>query len=251
MSEITSHEGVLNMGIYDRDYVRGDAQSEAAAIFASQVYGWMTIGLGVTGVVAWGLARSGLWATLLPFWWVCALATLGIALAINGMINRLSFTGVAGLFLAYSAVQGLFFGISLPLYAAAYGGQLIWITFVMAAGISASAMAYGMFTKSDLTQLGRLLQFGLYALIAVTVGYLILSFFVHLTWMHLFICWLGLGLFIGMTAYDASQIRQLGQQVDMRSESAGKLSLVMALRMYINVIMVFWYLLQIMASRRD
>ncbi|MCB1136180.1 MAG: Bax inhibitor-1/YccA family protein [Chlamydiia bacterium] len=240
------------MGFYDRDYVRtGTASDAEAASFASQVYGWMTIGLGITAVVTWGLARSGLWMQLMPFWWLCALGTLGIGLAINGMIHRLSFQGVAGLFVAYSAVQGMFFGITLPLYAAAYGGQVIWVAFLSAAGISGAAAAYGMFTGADLTHLGRLLRFGLYALVGMTLLYLVMSFFVQVTWMHMFISWLGLGMFIGLTAYDAQQIRSMSYQVDMRNSMAGKLSLVMALRMYINVIMVFWYLLQIFARGRD
>lgn len=239
------------MGLYDRDYVRPQTfgASEAASSFASQVYGWMTIGLGVTAVVAWGLFRSGLWVALLPFWWVFAFATLGIGLAINARSNSLTFNGMMGLFLAYSVVEGAFFGTVLPLYAATYGGGLIWVTFATASAISLMAMGYGMLTRADLTSVGRLLQFGLMSLIGISVVYMLMSFFVHLTWMHLFISYLGLGIFVGLTAYDAQQIRQLSYQVQGSSQMAGKLSLMMALKMYINVIMVFWYLLQIFAGR--
>ena len=72
----------------------------------------------------------------------------------------------------------------------------------------------------------------------------------NLTIFHLVICYLGLVIFVGLTACDAQTIRAMSMQVDINSVASYKLSMVMALRMYINVIMIFWYLLQIFTSRR-
>lgn len=243
------------MGLYDRDYVRGNsggAALQSQVSFTNQVYSWMSIGLGLTAIIAYSLFASGLYVTMMPFWWVFALGTFGLAMAMGSMLDRISFPAAAGLFLGYAALEGMFFGVTLPLYAAAYGGGLIWVTFATASFICASAIGYGALTKSDLTELGRLLNFGLMALIGITFLYFILSFFVTLTWMHLLISYMGLGIFIGLTAYDAQQIRQMSQQMAYnQSTMSMKLALIMALKMYINVIMVFWYLLQIFASRRD
>jgi len=245
------------MGIYDRDYMRERARERVidtgsgVTSFANQVYSWMGIGLALTGLVAYALFRTGLFMSLLPFWWVFGFGTLGIAFAIQGLLERASFGTIAGLFLAYAGVEGLFFGVTLPLYAAAYGGQLIWMAFSTAAVVSGAAVCYGMFTKSDLTNVGRLFSFGVMCLLAMTVLYFLLSFFMTLTWLHLLICYVGLVLFIGLTAYDAQQIRTMSYQADVNSTASYKLSLVMALKMYINVIMIFWYLLQIFARRND
>ena len=79
---------------------------------------------------------------------------------------------------------------------------------------------------------------------------LILSFFMHLPMMHLMISYLGLIIFVGLTAYDAQAIRRISAQVDGNGTIAAKMSLMMALKMYLNVIMIFWYLLQIFAAGR-
>ena len=133
--------------------------------------------------------------------------TLGIAMAINFSINRISIAGAAGLFLLYAALEGVLFGTILPVFAAAYGGQVIWSAFATGGVIFLVAMLYGMFTKSDLTALGKILTIGLMGLIGVTLVFMILSFFMDLTWAQLFISYIGLILFVGLTAYDAQTIR--------------------------------------------
>jgi len=79
-----------------------------------------------------------------------------------------------------------------------------------------------------------------------------MSFFVPMSGMVLLISYLGLVIFVGLTAYDAQAIRRMSYQVDGNSLVGAKLSLMMALKMYLNVIMIFWYLLQILShsSRR-
>jgi len=236
------------MGIYERNYVVQDERAVSA--FSSRVYGWMALGLGLTAAIAFFLFRTGAYVALMPFWWVCAFGTLGIAMGMNAAVRRASIGTVIALFLAYSALEGVLFGTILPAYAAAYGGSVIWSAFASGAVIFGIAMCYGKFTNADLTGLGRILTFALVGLIALTFFFMILSFFIQMTWMHLLISYLGLGIFVGLTAYDAQTIRRMSTQVDVNSVEGYKLSLVMALKMYINVIMIFWYLLQIFSSSR-
>jgi uncharacterized protein len=236
------------MALYDRDLTRHDYVTVTDNSFTTRVYGWMTIGLLLTAFVAFVIANTGAYMAILPYCWVIGLATFGIAIAISTLIQRLSFPAVAGLFLAYSTMQGIFFGAVLPLYAAQFGGHLIWTAFATAGLIYGLALGYGLFTKSDLTSIGRILSVALMGLIGISLLYLILSFFIDVTWMNLLISYLGLAIFVGLTAYDAQQIRAMSTQVDSHSVMSYKLSLVMALRMYINVIMIFWYLLQIFSS---
>ncbi len=235
------------MGFYDRNTVN---QATALGTFSSRVYGWMSLGLGVTATVAYFLYVTGAYVALMPFWWVMAFGTFGIAMGMNVALNRLSIPAVAGLFLAYAGLQGALFGTILPAFAAAYGGQVIWSAFATGAAIFLLAMGYGVFTKSDLTGLGRILSFGLIGLIGISLVFFILSFFLPMTWANLLISYLGLVIFVGLTAYDAQTIRSFSMQADIQSVASYKLSLIMALRMYINVIMIFWYLLRIFSSNR-
>lgn len=231
--------------------MRGYIQdARAIGTFSSRVYGWMAIGLGVTASVAYFLFQSRLFLKILPFWWICAIGTFGVAMAINAGLKKFSIRNVIALFLTYATLEGVLFGTILPAFAAAYGGEVIWTAFLTAAAVFGSAMLYGIFTKNDLTTLGRILSFALIGLIALSLVFLILSFFTPLPFAYLLISYLGLVIFVGLTAYDAQTIRAFSMQVDVNSAASYKLSLVMALRMYINVIMIFWYLLQIFSSGR-
>ena len=221
---------------------------EGVNSFATQVYGWMSIGLALTAFVAWFTFKTGLYIKLMPFWWVTAIGTFLISMGMVSMLNRLSFTALAGMFLAYAGLQGIFFGCMLPGYAAAFGGQIIWAAFATAALVYGIAIIYGVVTKSDLTSLGRILSVAMIGLIAITLFYVVLSMFMPVTKFTLIISYLGLIIFTGLTAYDANQIKKMSEQTDGYSLASCKLSLVMALKMYINVIMIFWYLLQIFSS---
>ncbi len=241
------------MSFHNRLDSRTKTKIEIASIntFATQVYAWMAVGLLVTAVVAWALFSTGAYlyfgsgAILLTI-----LGTLGIAIAIRAGISRFSFTTLAGLFIAYAVLEGIFFGSILPVYAVAFGGGLIWTAFGTAGILFTIALCFGIFSKSDLTGIGRLLSIALIGLIVVTLAYFIVQFFVAIPWLYLLICYIGLIIFIGLTAYDAQQIRHMSKRVDGYSVASCKLSLVMALRMYINVIMIFWYLLQILSFSR-
>lgn len=245
------------MGMYDRDYSRDRMRSAAMrgsyvaeSSFTTKVYGWMTVGLAVTAFIAYFIYQSGAYISLMPYWFIWTLAAFGVAIGINVAAHKASAGTVALLFLVYSGIQGIFFGTILPGFAAAYGGGIIWSAFLTAAVIFGIATFYGVFTKSDLTSMGKILRIGLFGLIGVTLLYFVLSFFFQLTWMNLLISYLGLGIFVGLTVYDAQQIRYMSAQASGNSAMVYKLSVLMALQMYINVIMIFWYLLQIFAANR-
>jgi FtsH-binding integral membrane protein len=235
------------MKYYDRSSFR---DTSSLSSFSSRVYGWMSIGLACTASIAYAIFATGAFRALMPFWWVWSIASFGIAMSLNFIIQRASIPLVAGLFLAYAALQGVLFGTVLPFFAAAYGGQVIWSAFATGAVIFLLATGYGYFTKSDLTALGKILSFALVGLIAISLIFWILSFFISLGFVDLLVSYLGLAIFVGLTSYDAQTIRQFSIQSQGNSTLGYKLSLMMALKMYINVIMIFWYLLRIFSSNR-
>ncbi|MGE3954326.1 MAG: Bax inhibitor-1 family protein [Parachlamydiales bacterium] len=237
------------MSIWDRNYVQEKIAGANASAFTNRVYGWMTVGLLVTAAVTFGLIHTGLFAALLPYWWLPVFGTLGVAIGIRSRLDRLSVKGLTGLFLLYAVLEGLFFGMILPLYASAYGGQIIWVAFLTAGLLFGSSVLYGLFTRTDLSRFGGILRMGLMGLVGITLVYFLISLFAPLPGMILLISYVGLVLFVGLTAYQAQAIRALSLQAD-NSAAAYKLSLMMALSMYLNVIMIFWYLLQIFASSR-
>ncbi len=240
------------MSLYNRDFIQSTGDERAVAAFASRVYWWMTMGLGITSTVAYLLASSGLYASLMPFSMLLILGTIGITFYISRNAQTMPFPTMAGWLIAYAVIEGLFFGTILPVYALAYGGDVIWMAFITASVLYGIAASYGTLTRSDLTHIGRLLTMGVIALIAMTFLFFIMSFFMDVTWFMLLISYLGLGIFVGLTAYDAQTIRRLSTQAGADSAASNKLALMMSLKMYTNVIMIFWYLLQIFSmGRRD
>ncbi|WP_194843597.1 Bax inhibitor-1/YccA family protein [Candidatus Clavichlamydia salmonicola] len=233
---------------YSRETVR---DVKALSVFSSRVYGWMTLGLSVTAFVAYTLGASGLSMALQPFWWVCTLGTLGISFWINRRISTMSLGGVASLFVLYAVLEGVIFGLVLPMFAKAYGGGIIWTAFLTAAVIFGMSALYGTFTKSDLTGLGKILSMAFVGFIVISLLFFVISMFVHLPFFYLMISYIGLVLFTALTAYDAHTIRRMSQEVSVESVVSYKLSLMMALRMYLNMIMIFWYLLQIFSSSNN
>ncbi|EPJ32919.1 inhibitor of apoptosis-promoting Bax1 family protein [Chlamydia psittaci 06-1683] len=91
-------------------------------------------------------------------------------------------------------------------------------------------------------------MFALIGLLLVSVIFALVSIFVYMPIFYLLICYLGLAVFVGLTVVDAQAIRRAAQNVGNDDDLSYKVSLIMALKMYCNVIMIFWYLLQIFSS---
>lgn len=233
------------MGLYDRDYIQ---EYRVPGTFASRVYGWMAMGLAVTTVVSLGLYFTGLYRALFSLWWIWCFATLGLSFFINAKINQLSVPAVMGLFLAYSVLEGMFFGTIVPVYAMQYGGRVVWAAFGSAGLVFGLAAMYGAFTKNDLTQISRILALALIGLVLLSLIFAVASLFVSMPVFYLFMCYLGLVIFVGLTIVDAHTIRKVAHSVGNNGELSYKFSLILALKMYCNVIMTFWYLLQIFSS---
>jgi uncharacterized protein len=238
------------MSIWERDYSHDEHTAVAAGSFARRVYSWLTLGLLTTALTAFGVMHFQLVPYLLPYWWVMLFGAMGVGMAVNAKMQSIAVPTMVGLLGLYSVLQGLFYGTILPLYAHQFGGDVIYLAFLTAGLVFGMSVLYGAFTKVDLTRFNKIVQMGLLGLITISVFYFIISLFRPLSGSMLLISYIGLIIFVAMTAMDAQQIRRLSYQVSDNSAMAQKLSLMVAFRMYINVIMIFWYLLQIFASNR-
>lgn len=230
---------------------QAEKAGSSVVTFASQVYTWLTAGLGLTAIIAFLCYQNGWFVALAPWSMPIVIASFVISMVISLGINRISYMSAAVLFLSYSLLQGLMFGTVLPVFAMQYGGDVVWVSFATASALFAIASIYGRSTKSDLTQVSQLLNFGLIALVIVSLAFMVMSFFMSVRGMDLIIAYVGLIIFVGLIVTDSQKIRQISREMDMTSESSQKMSLLTALGMYINVIMVFWYLLRIFAGSRS
>ena len=104
----------------------------------------------------------------------------------------------------------------------------------------------GYVTKTDLTKLGKILFMALIGLVIATI----VNIFVKSSGLDLILSYVGVLVFVGLTAYDTQKIKQMLWQAGNLSEGAQKIALLGALSLYLDFINLFLYLLRIF-GRRD
>ncbi|PVZ87055.1 hypothetical protein C9426_13030 [Serratia sp. S1B] len=215
--------------------------------YMAQVYGWMTCGLLLTAFVAWYAANTPaiirfIFSSQITFFGL-VIAQLGLVFVISGMVNRLSGAMATGLFMLYSALTGL----TLSSIFIAYTYSSIASTFVVTAGMFGAMSLYGYTTKRDLSGLGSMLFMGLIGIILASLVNIWLKS-PALMWA---VTYIGVLIFVGLTAYDTQKLKALGEQLDADDKDGfRKYSIVGALTLYLDFINLFLMLLRIFGNRR-
>ena len=222
------------------------SMSQAFPVLMRKVYVWMTLALVITGVTAYGVANSpGIISTLYSnsaLMWGLLIAELALVIGISAAINKLSLTTATLLFVLYSAINGVVLSSVFLIYTASSIASVFFIT----AGTFAVMAFVGYTTKTDLTSMGKML---LMALIGLIIASLVNVFLVKSTGFDLIISYVGVLIFVGLTAYDSQKIKQMLQMAPDAGEASQKLALLGALSLYLDFINLFIYLLRILGKR--
>lgn len=215
------------------------ALSTKVSAVMKRVYFKMTLGLLVSAFIAlWCSESQTYWQILSSHsWliWFLLIAEIGLVIAITGGIRRLSTIAASGLFYLFAAVNGLALA---PIFIV-YTGSTIATTFFVTAGTFAAMSIYGFFTSNDLSRMGSILFMALIGLVIASV----VNFFLHSETMMWIITYAGVLIFVGLTAWDTQQIKNMAIQMD--SASTGKLATIGALTLYLDFINLFLYILRI------
>jgi uncharacterized protein len=222
-----------------------DAQLRQTS-FLGQVYAWMTAGLLVTAAVAAYTASAPSVLNLIygnPFTiWVLFIAQIALVIGLSAAIDRLAPGAATALFIAYAALNGL----TLSAIFIVYTYTSIAQAFLATAATFGVMSLYGATTKRDLSTAGNLLVMAL-------IGFLIGSI-INLFWANSALYWvltyLGIAVFIGLTAYDTQQIKRMSQQAQDEA-TARRLAIIGALKLYLDFINLFVLLLRIFGSPRE
>ena len=89
------------------------------------------------------------------------------------------------------------------------------------------------------------------ALIGIIIATLVNVFFVKSGTMNLIISYIGVLVFVGLTAYDSQKIKNMLIMADSMDEGAQKMALLGSLTLYLDFINLFLYMLRIFGSSRD
>ena len=247
------------MADYDNRLMRGaavgaDTIDAGLRTYMLRVYNYMLVGLGLTGAVAWLTANTPLsnifyneiatpnGVALQPniLGWIAMFAPLGMVLLLSFRIQKMSFAAAQATFWAYAAVMG----VSLSTILFVYTGASIAMTFFVTAATFGAMSLYGYTTQRDLTGMGSFLFMGLIGLILASLA----NMFFHSTQLQFVISVIGVLIFTGLTAYDSQFIKNMYYAGD-DSEVAGKKAVMGALRLYLDFINLFTFLLQFLGNR--
>lgn len=207
----------------------------------------MTCGLLLTAFVAWYAASSPavlnfVFSSNITFFGLI-IAQLALVFVLSGMLQRLSGAMATSLFMLYSALTGLTLSSIFIMYTA----SSIASTFLVTAGMFGAMSLYGYTTKRDLSGFGNMLFM---ALIGIVLASLVNMWLKSDTLMWV-ITYIGVVLFVGLTAYDTQKLKMIGEQLSVDDkENFRKYSIVGALTLYLDFINLFLMLLRIMGNRR-
>jgi FtsH-binding integral membrane protein len=202
----------------------------------------MSVGLGITGLVAWLVSQSPEALSVVVgnrmVFYVLLFAQLGMVFAFSAVAQRASTAVAAAMFFAYAALTGLTFSVIFLLYTAAS----IASTFLVTAGTFAGISVFGAVTKRDLSAVGRFAVFALIGLIIASV----VNIFLHSTGLMWLTTFAGILIFAALTAYDTQKLKAM-----YAAGMGGNLALRGALTLYLDFINMFLFLLRIFGQRRS
>jgi hypothetical protein len=203
--------------------------------FMLKVYNWMTLGLVLTGGVAWAMFTSGATVAMLAspvMTWAVILSPFAALLGMWLLPRDPMVHGA--LFLALAAAMGASMSTIFLTYKLGLIAQAFFATAVGFAGTS----LFGYTTKIDMSGLGSFFTIALFGML----GLLILNMFIVSTVFTLAVSFAGVLLFAGLTAYDTQKIKDLyyqGYGDDVMAISG-------ALELYLDFVNMFLYILRIM-----
>ncbi len=207
--------------------------STTLPVLMRKVYTWMTLALVITGITAWVVAHS---PAILQMIMTNKILFLGLLFgelilvwSVSAAINRLSLTTATLLFVLYSVLNG----VTMSFIFLAYTYESVTNVFLITAGTFAAMAFFGYFTKTDLSSIGRILFMALISGFGMILNYL------------------GVLIFVGLTAWDTQKIKQMLSMAEDTGETAQKVALMGALSLYLDFINLFIHLLRIMGNNRN
>lgn len=226
-----------------------ESLSRETARFMSGVYRWMTMGILLTAIISYYIGNSRqLVETILMnkiLFYGLMIGEIGLVIFISARIQKLKAMTATLLYLLYSALNG----VTLAVIFLIYTQESIFSVFLTTAIAFGGLSAFGYLTKKDLGPIGTFCTMGLWGL----VGFGLLSFFfpslmgARTSWVYNMV---GLIVFSGLTAYDTQKIKSMGRDLREGSEEGQKMTIIGALKLYLDFINLFLFLLRLMGGKR-
>lgn len=218
-----------------------EAKQSLTGMLFRKTYLWMTFALVITALSAMVVAKSPALIQMIygnSFGiWAIVIAELALVWFLSARIMKMSLASAGLMFIVYSVLNGAM--LSAILFA--YSPACIYKTFFITAGTFASVSLFGYLTKKDLSRMGSIMFMALIGLIIATV----VNIFVHSSMLDIIISYVGVIVFVGLTAWDTQKLKSLYEEAEEVNDSVLKMALLGALSLYLDFINLFLYLLRI------
>lgn len=221
--------------------------------YITGVFVKMGIALALTAAVAFGGYYSLVHANESAFFsavatfltvgmFISFIAQLVVCVVLSSKITTLQTSTATALFYGYAALTGITFS-ALPL---AFGFDTFFMAFAFAAVLFFSCAVIGYTTSVDLSKFSGLMVGGLIALVITTI----VSMFIPALRNSLLISYIGVILFLALTAWDMQKIKgyYYGTQGGYGTVGAN-LAIFGAFQLYLDFINILLYVLRILGSR--
>lgn len=232
-----------NSDYYSQD---GFALEEVQRKFMTKVYGWMAFALAITGIVSYYVSLNDnlvrmIYGNRIIFWGLI-IGELALVMWLSAGIQKMKPQLATILFVAYS----IFNGLTLSLIFRIYTTATIYLAFFTTAGTFLAMTLFGLLTKRDLSSWGRILFMALIGIIIASV----LNWFLNSPGLYYAISYIGVAVFTGLVAYDTQRLKQMATQVEEGSSQERKAAIIGALKLYLDFINLFLFILRIFGRRR-
>ncbi|RZB31948.1 MAG: uncharacterized protein SRB1_01567 [Desulfobacteraceae bacterium Eth-SRB1] len=216
--------------------------------FVRSVYNWMALGLGLTGFIAFYVSNSPNLIKLIfgnqILFFGLIIGELGLVFYLSARVQKIQASTATALFIFYAALNG----VTLSFIFLIYTQASIASTFFVCSATFVACSIYGMVTKRDLTSLGGFMAMGLIGIIIASV----VNMFIRSSGMSMIISYIGVFVFVGLTAYDTQKLKRMAltQPAGLETGVVRKGAIMGALSLYLDFINLFLMLLRILGARR-
>lgn len=217
--------------------------------FIRSVYNWMAIGLALTACTSYYVVSTPALLQLIfgnqLIFFGLIIGELGMVFYLSARVQKITASTATGLFLLYSVLNGA----TLASIFLVYASSSIVSTFFACALTFAACSVYGMVTKRDLTSMGGFMMMGLIGIIIASL----LNMFFRSPGMGIVISYVGVLVFVGLTAYDTQKLKVMAmtQPADVNGEMVRKGAIMGALTLYLDFINLFLMMLRVFGGSRD
>lgn len=237
---------------YDfKNVIQLDGTSDSTRKFMANVFMWMFVALGISAAFSYVFSHDQSLLQLLfdpatgrntTLGTITIFAPLAFVLVMSFGINKIAYPVLLVLFIAFSAIMG----ISLSYIFLIYTSSLISTVFLTTSLVFGVMAVAGYTTHQDLTGFGAILRMALIGIIIASV----VNMFMRSEQLQYIVSYIGVAVFVGLTAYDVQRLKRIGEGIEYGDASASKMAIMGALTLYLDFINLFLMLLRVFGGRR-